>query len=157
MSPFSRFSKLSSIRALGLTSGLPFLSDNCKEVEGNPHFPLGSSFFEKGLTSSCFWLAGTSGCTTLLEELPHPILYMEEKVPTSNSKEEFVSETELPSLLLAQHSKALELIKQNNPSTALRCLKRCEEIMEAVFTQGGKVDSCLLLSTLNNLAYCYQQ
>lgn len=63
----------------------------------------------------------------------------------------------LPEGLLKLHRQALVLLTSQDPATALEPLKRSEELLETLTTQGVLVDQDLVLCTLNNLACCYQR
>lgn len=63
----------------------------------------------------------------------------------------------LPEGLLKLHRQALAQLASQDPATALEPLKRSEELLETLTTQGVLVDQDLVLCTLNNLACCYQR
>ncbi|CAG9335269.1 unnamed protein product [Blepharisma stoltei] len=75
---------------------------------------------------------------------------------TSN-KEDIISESDLPSILLSCETLAYQHIEDRNYAAALVSLKRSEEIMEAVATQGGSTDPDQIITTIHNMALCYQQ
>jgi hypothetical protein len=75
----------------------------------------------------------------------------------SNISEEIISENEVPSFLSSLESQALLYIQNKDLTAALNCLKRSEEVMESISTQGGTVFSEYVVATLHNIAYCYQE
>ena len=75
----------------------------------------------------------------------------------SNVSEEVIHENELPSFLNALENQALIYIQNNELTRALAALKRSEEVMESISTQGGMLSSEHIISTLHNIAYCYQE
>lgn len=72
-------------------------------------------------------------------------------------QEEIISEKELPSILYSLENQALVQIQNNDLNGALSSLKRSEEIMESISTQGGIVSSEYIIGTLHNIAFCYQE
>lgn len=72
-------------------------------------------------------------------------------------KEDIICESDLPAILLSCEAQACQCIEDRNYTAALMSLKRSEEIMEAVATQGGATDPDQMMTTINNIAVCYQQ
>ena len=63
----------------------------------------------------------------------------------------------LPEGLVKLHRQSLLQLASADPATALDPLKRSEELLETLTTQGISVDQDFVLCTLNNLACCYQR
>lgn len=80
-----------------------------------------------------------------------------QSVDVSHMSDEVIRENELPLFLITLENQALTCIQNRDLSTALGILKRIEEVMEAISTQGGVVSSEMIVSTLHNITYCYQE
>ena len=80
-----------------------------------------------------------------------------QSIDLSHISEEIISESDLPSFLQSLESQALVFIQNNDLTAALSTLKRSEEVIESITTQGGVVSSDVIISTLHNIAYCYQE
>lgn len=78
-------------------------------------------------------------------------------IDISNVSEEIVSENDLPCLLENYESQALRLLENFEFAEALGHFRRVEDIIESISTQGGMMNSEYIVSTLHNIAYCYQQ
>jgi hypothetical protein len=50
---------------------------------------------------------------------------------------------------------AFALIQKTEYQKALQLLSQCEELLEAVTSQGGNIDLDFILLTVHNSAFCY--
>ncbi|CAG9327420.1 unnamed protein product [Blepharisma stoltei] len=71
--------------------------------------------------------------------------------------ERSISESEVSQYLSDFTSESLKLIKSSQVKDAYKVLKSCEELLEAVASQGGCIDPDMILLTLHNCAYCCQK
>jgi hypothetical protein len=66
-------------------------------------------------------------------------------------------EDDLTKMISALHNEANAHISQSNFKNASVYLKKCEEILETLMTQGVEIHHGQVLVTLHNLALCFQQ
>ena len=78
-------------------------------------------------------------------------------IDLSNTSESLICEKELPSLLENYESQAMKLIEKCDYHNALLQFKRIEEIMENISAQGGTMNNEFIISTMQNIAFCYQE
>lgn len=64
---------------------------------------------------------------------------------------------QIPKLLMDYTNASLHYIEKEKFENALEALSESEELLEAITTQGGFVDSDFILFTIHNSAFCYQK
>jgi hypothetical protein len=64
---------------------------------------------------------------------------------------------DIQSLLTELNDTAITALKNEDNENALECLKRGEQLLEAVTAEGKDVDRNLIIVILYNLACCYQR
>lgn len=74
-----------------------------------------------------------------------------------NVEEEEVSENEIYQILNALHINCIEKISKSDFKVGIIILKKSEQLLEAILTQGGEIQHDIVLATLHNLALCYQK
>ena len=70
-------------------------------------------------------------------------------------QDEVIGNKELPIVLKHLESESIAHMKAGNYAVALTYLKRTEEIIESVTTQGGLADKDIVLSVIHNMAVCF--
>lgn len=70
---------------------------------------------------------------------------------------EEAEESEFFRVLKTLQAEVLEKFAKNDYKSAAVYLKKSEELLEAIMTQGGEVHHAEVLVTLHNLAFCYQK
>jgi hypothetical protein len=69
----------------------------------------------------------------------------------------FYLDEDIQSLLTELNDTAITALKNEDNENALECLKRGEQLLEAVTAEGKDVDRNLIIVILYNLACCYQR
>jgi hypothetical protein len=66
-------------------------------------------------------------------------------------------EDEIPSLLKELNETAIYALTNDDNENALECLKRAEQLLEVITSEGKDVDRNLIIIVLYNIACCYQR
>lgn len=85
---------------------------------------------------------------------------MKEESDTSqitNAKENDTSkgEDEIPSLLKELNETAIYALNNDDNENALECLKRAEQLLEVITSEGKDIDRNIIIIVLYNIACCY--
>jgi len=73
------------------------------------------------------------------------------------AQETLITESDVPSYLEEFSELALTQMENSDFSSALTCLNKSEELLEAIALQGGFIDPDYILVTLHNSACCHQK
>jgi hypothetical protein len=75
----------------------------------------------------------------------------------SHASTELISEEDSEVLLLNYEGQSLKLIELKDYDSALVYLKKSQETIESIIAQGGLIKKEIIISLLQNTAFCYQE
>jgi hypothetical protein len=79
----------------------------------------------------------------------------ESEEKTGDEEEDSESKDEIPNLLKELNETAIFALNNDDNDNSLECLKRAEQLLEVITSEGKDVDRNMIIVVLYNMACCY--